>query len=74
MPGACRLRQLWRFNLILTYCGVLGRTFGTHFLYLLPDPAQLRKSVMNGHATLWLSEACSGTRLGASVAVVLREL
>ena len=23
--GACRLRQFWRFNLILTHCGFLGR-------------------------------------------------
>ena len=25
MRGACRLRQFWRFNLILTHCGFLGR-------------------------------------------------
>ena len=25
MAGACRLRQIWRFNLILTHCGFLGR-------------------------------------------------
>ena len=25
MWGACRLRQFWRFNLILTHCGFLGR-------------------------------------------------
>ena len=35
--------------------------------YIALIPAQLRKSgvVMDRHATLWLSEACGGTRLGA---------
>ena len=47
--------------------GFLGCTFGTHFLYLFLILAQLRKCqvVMGRHATLWLSEACSGMRLGA---------
>ena len=60
MRGACRLRQFWRFNLILTHCGFLGRTFGTHSILYCLIPAQLRKSgvVMDRHATLWLSEAC----------------
>ena len=35
--------------------------------YIALIPAQLRKSgvVMDRHATLWLSEACGGMRLGA---------
>ena len=46
----------------------LARIFSIYY----PILAQLRKCqvVMIGYATLWLYEACSGTRLGARVARV----
>ena len=43
-----------------------GRTFGTHFVGVSTHPGTTALyRVMIGHATLWLSKACSGTRLGA---------
>ena len=66
MPGACRLRQFWRFNLILTIVGAWGVPLARYPTYLLEARHKLRLyRVMIGHATLWLYEACSGTLLGA---------
>ena len=58
MAGACRLRQFWRFNLILTYRGGLGRTFGTHIIYITATPVGGGCRAKPGISSTWASATC----------------